>query len=1336
MLNKTILGKSIASAIIDPSAPKEARDKLEEIWMKVGSAISSHLNTKSEDTISINGEFVGNLTGTLNGRDKFGIIDREVITEDPLTIRLTFDTGDKLVITGESSGGSVTPEEVRALISATSPISYSNTTGVISHVDSTTIRHVTDTQITNWTTAYTNNHTHSNKANLDTINQDLGTTSSPTFVTVTAALSGNASTATTLQTARTIQGVSFDGSANINIINGTGLVRATGTALSYDNTTYLPSASYTPTAAILSGYVAVSGTITNTDTIETAIEKLGFDKHTNTEAGHSWYTTSVVTNKLLTGYSAASGTISATDSILTAFNKLGFDKHVAVTLATNHGLSLTGQVIGMGTPSSVTNTSTNSVTTTTHTHAVSGLTTSNLSATAGITNAQLANSSITIGTTAISLGSSSTTLAGLSSVTSTSFVGALTGNASTASTLQTSRTISLTGDVTGSASFNGGSNAAISATIDSSFAKNPVTYTTTTTTSEGYYRIATIPMTSTDNHVVFNVRAYTATGTETNTTITANLAYYSGDYSNQYSALFANTSHSNNTQTNAENGYVLLNCRISFDAINAYIDVYKYKTTAVTIKTTPLTQNDWSWATGALTVNPTVGAYRNTSVTLHAGQRGSSMDSASADVSTYTQYGKYLGTTISNTTDKTDQWSYYGYIRYTYNGSYLNGHSIALAIKFLENSESNNVTPEQLEDFTLHIKSNLDSHANATEFNTLIPSTFIEIEGKSNLVPETDVAAVVYSTSTTEKIIRLYVKNKTPNKHYQILPDNRFGSSYTTSNTKTTSYCVYIATTDQTTIASLPTPAQGAIVTAVRKSNTALGSVISEWTSYTPTFTGFGTPTNINFKWRRVGSSMEIKGTFTSGVATGVEARISIPEGYITTSNTPTLELVGSLGRSSATGAYRYGILNEQSKSYVTIGVDSGSTSILSKALATSVASSTNILSFYASIPISGWSASTNLITDFQEFASNSSVADANDLTSFVNGPDGSSALFTFSGARIRQVRFTRPIQPTDKLYLEFYDSTNKRWLDGTVPVLTINGADIINNGNGVTGALFYNPASALPSTDVQIRFFTYRAGTSHWSAGIGSLRWRVRKISNGNSAEAVPTGIYESGSNANGYYVKYVDGTMEQWGTTATISCTTLVGNNYYGSAIVLFPQAFADATYSPTSSAVTNTNLAWSSFTQIQSSSVMTIFRVASTSGESGKVAWSAIGKWNNALQVFSPGALVGITIEDSGSNSNGNYVKFSDGTLIQYTPNKLAMTGTGAQAARDVTWTFPMSFVDATSYAVSWYFMENTSGVGYYNSTTADSNTYSTSCAFRGYATSTGASYCSAMAIGRWK
>ena len=54
-----------------------------------------------------------------------------------------------------------------------------------------------------------------------------------------------------------------------------------------------------------------------------------------------------------------------------------------------------------------------------------------------IPNSALNNSSVTVGSTAISLGASSTTLAGLTSVTSTTFVGALSGNASTATSATT-----------------------------------------------------------------------------------------------------------------------------------------------------------------------------------------------------------------------------------------------------------------------------------------------------------------------------------------------------------------------------------------------------------------------------------------------------------------------------------------------------------------------------------------------------------------------------------------------------------------------------------------------------------------------------------------------------------------------------------------------------------------------------------------------------------------------------------------------------------------------------------------------------------------------------------
>lgn len=73
----------------------------------------------------------------------------------------------------------------------------------------------------------------------------------------------------------------------------------------------------------------------------------------------------------------------------------------------------------------------------------------------GITTNSI-SSSFTLGSTSISLGSTTTTIAGLSSVTSTTFVGALTGNASTATTLATARNIN-------GVSFNGSADITVTA---------------------------------------------------------------------------------------------------------------------------------------------------------------------------------------------------------------------------------------------------------------------------------------------------------------------------------------------------------------------------------------------------------------------------------------------------------------------------------------------------------------------------------------------------------------------------------------------------------------------------------------------------------------------------------------------------------------------------------------------------------------------------------------------------------------------------------------------------------------------------------------------------------
>ena len=82
-----------------------------------------------------------------------------------------------------------------------------------------------------------------------------------------------------------------------------------------------------------------------------------------------------------------------------------------------------------------------------------------------IPNSALVNDNVTIGSTSVDLGATATTLAGLTSVTSTSFVGALTGNASTASKWASTMALTLGTDLSGNVSFDGSAGVTLNAEI-------------------------------------------------------------------------------------------------------------------------------------------------------------------------------------------------------------------------------------------------------------------------------------------------------------------------------------------------------------------------------------------------------------------------------------------------------------------------------------------------------------------------------------------------------------------------------------------------------------------------------------------------------------------------------------------------------------------------------------------------------------------------------------------------------------------------------------------------------------------------------------------------------
>lgn len=146
----------------------------------------------------------------------------------------------------------------------------------------------------------------------------------------------------------------------------------------------------------------------------------------------------------------------------------------------------------------------------------------------------------------------------------------------------------------------------------------------------------------------------------------------------------------------------------------------------------------------------------------------------------------------------------------------------------------------------------------------------------------------------------------------------------------------------------------------------ARGPMISDWVSYTPTFTGFGTVTVQEFQWRRVGSDVEIRGKFTAGTTTAVESRLSLPSGLTSAAASviPSIQYAGQVLRNITGAAQENVALIEPSVGYVTFGIANASQAPLTKQNGSAWVLSGEVVTVNAVVPILGWSSNQVLSSD------------------------------------------------------------------------------------------------------------------------------------------------------------------------------------------------------------------------------------------------------------------------------------------------------------------------------------------------------------------------------------
>ena len=152
-----------------------------------------------------------------------------------------------------------------------------------------------------------------------------------------------------------------------------------------------------------------------------------------------------------------------------------------------------------------------------------------------------------------------------------------------------------------------------------------------------------------------------------------------------------------------------------------------------------------------------------------------------------------------------------------------------------------------------------------------------------------------------------------------------------------------------------------------------LGSPITDWVAYTPSFTGFGTPTSIVFYYKRVGDSIKVTGSWISGTNTAVPNLISIPSGLSidndkTAGSKQTLAGHGFIGvnftgtaiPSTARGPFAVSYDSASpTQVYISHNVDRDDTLFTNSNGNVFTSSALNTINF--EVPIAGWSSSVEM---------------------------------------------------------------------------------------------------------------------------------------------------------------------------------------------------------------------------------------------------------------------------------------------------------------------------------------------------------------------------------------
>lgn len=299
-----------------------------------------------------------------------------------------------------------------------------------------------------------------------------------------------------------------------------------------------------------------------------------------------------------------------------------------------------------------------------------------------------------------------------------------------------------------------------------------------------------------------------------------------------------------------------------------------------------------------------------------------------------------------------------------------------------------------------------------------------------------------------------------------------------------------------------------------------------DWTSYTPIFTGFGTVASPECFHQRTGSNLNIKCKFTSGSTIASEARVSLPNSLTSAgvSLIPSTIIAGVAIRGTAVVNFgrNQSILVQPSVTYLNFSaITDGSTiNPLTPQTASALYGNSEAISFFASIPISGWSNSNVIVGSFEKIEKcNDATNECVDILS--------ATVATASGAHSNEnkdfISSCTAANPSVCTFNSGYFTVAPRCVSGITSSYPTSGA--IPNITSVSATGFtlatYNASSGLVTVGVPVDIICQKSGVDY--------KPKTAKVASSIGVPTVP-----------GITTQAVDTFSINFGTTnATTACT-----------------------------------------------------------------------------------------------------------------------------------------------------------------------------------------------------